>query len=213
MKKVTIIMKPYSFLYNNSEYDFYGLNEAVNLINKHIKIVILEEQLFIKIFEIKKDIKKMSAFIQDKINNIFPQNGEILYDYEKNNSDNLLAIYSVKGKKKIEKLSMNAKELEVVPIQFVIKDEFLKIFKNKKLTCSVIFRVEDSFYYIYIKNGLLYENYICGDLNGILQRVPEEGGYDVYIDSNIAYENTHKDKIKFIEINMEGLIYEKLFEK
>ena len=104
MKKTTIIMKPYSFIYSGNEYDFYGLNEVVNFQNTHLKIIILEEQLYIKIFKIKRDINKISSFIQDKINNIFPQNGEILYDYEKLNSEGVISIYSIKGKKKIEKL-------------------------------------------------------------------------------------------------------------
>lgn len=213
MKKVFLFMKPYSFIYKQQEHDFYSLNEAVNLSNSNMKIVILEEQLFIKIFEIKKDIKKISHFIQDKINSIFPQNGEILYDYEKNNSYNQVAIYSVKGKKRIEKLSKNAKKLEVRPIQLIVKEALIKKMKDNKLTCSVLFKFEDNIYYLRISDGLLYENFISCDLDEALGKLSYEDICKLYIDEKINYKNTHESNVEVIKINMEELVYDKLFKK
>lgn len=212
-KNSVVTMKPYSFVYNKEEYDFHNFKEEIDLSNCNMKIVMAEEQLFIKIFEVNNDIKKILSFIQDKIDNIFPQNGEILYDYEKNNDNNLLAIYSIKGKKRIEKLSQNANNLEVKPIQLIVKKSLIKKLKNKNLSCSVIFKFEDSFYYLKIDKGLLYENHISENLYIVLDKVLKDDISELYIDQNIDYTKLHIDNIRFIKLNMEELVYDKLFKK
>ena len=130
MRKVKILVKQNSYLYKNDEYDFYKLSDTINLYNSKMKIIILEEPLYIKIFKINKNIRKISEFIQEKIENIFPQNGDILYDYEKLNSEGVVSIYSIKGKKKIEKLISNAKDIQVIPIQFFMREVMMKKMKK-----------------------------------------------------------------------------------
>ena len=212
MKKVKILIKQHSCLYENSEYDFHKLSDVINLYNSKIQIVLLEEPLFIKIFQINKNIRKISDFIQEKIDNIFPQNGDILYDYEKLNSEGLLSIYSIKGKKKIEKLICNAKDIQVVPVQFFMREVMMKKMKNKKLTGGVIFQIDENYYYVYIKKGLIADNYISSNLNEIIDKIDEEHiEREVYIDDSINDVNIHKSDVNFIKIDMKGQMYEKLY--
>ena len=212
MRKVKILVKQHSYLYKNDEYDFYKLSDTINLYNSKMKIIILEEPLYIKIFKINKNIRKISEFIQDKIDNIFPQNGDILYDYEKLNSEGVISIYSIKGKRKIEKLITNAKDIQVVPIQFFMREVMMKKMKNKKLTCGVIFQIDKNYYYVYIKKGLIADNYISGNLDEIIDKInAQQIESQVYIDDCISDINIHKSHIKFIKINIKEQMHEKLY--
>ena len=120
MKKSIVIIKKNLFIYNGEEYDFDKVNEMNNLLKSNLKIIILEEELYVKQFKSEIKRNKIYDFIDYKISNDFPQNGDILYDFEKNN--NIIAIYYIKGAKRIEKISEIAKNIEVKPIQFIVKD-------------------------------------------------------------------------------------------
>ena len=108
MKKSIVIIKKNLFIYNGEEYDFDKVNEMNNLLKSNLKIIILEEELYVKQFTSKIKRNKIYEFIDYKINNDFPQNGDILYDFEKNN--NIIAIYYIKGAKRIEKIIRNSKK-------------------------------------------------------------------------------------------------------
>ena len=211
MKKVKILLKQHSYSYANNEYDFYSLSDIINFYNSKMKIIILEEPLFIRLFQINKEVKKIADFIEEKIKNVFPQNGDILYDYEVEKQEKLLAIYSIKGKKKIEKIILDAKEVKIIPIQFFMREVIVKRMKNKKLTCSVIFQINKSYYFIYIKNGLITDNYIGCNIDEIINKIETQGlEKQVYIDDSISI-NTHASDTKFIKINMKDYINEKLY--
>ncbi|HCW53846.1 MAG TPA: hypothetical protein DG753_08940, partial [Clostridium sp.] len=83
MNKVKILLKQHSYLYKNNEYDFYNTSNVVKTNNSQMQINIKEEPIFTKIFRVNKNKRKIADFIDEKIKNIFPQNGDILYDYER----------------------------------------------------------------------------------------------------------------------------------
>ena len=103
----------------------------------------------------------MYDFIDYKINNDFPQNGDVLYDFERNS--NLISIYYIKGAKRIEKISEKAKNIEVKPIQIIVKEVMMKILKNNIFNCKVLIKFNEHYYYISFKEGLFYYNYIEKD--------------------------------------------------
>jgi len=205
------LLKQNSYFYGNEEYDFYTLGNTINLCNVKMKIIILEEPLFIKVFQINKNIRKITDFIQEKIENIFPQTGDILYDYERIKSEKLLSIYSIKGKKKIEKLISNARDVQVIPIQFFMREVMIKKMKNKRLTCGVIIKIEENYYFVYIKKGIIADNCISKNIDEIINKIDEQKiEEEVYIDESICLNN-YKNNIKFKKINMKEQLYEKLY--
>ena len=110
MNKSVVIVKKNFFIYNEEEYDFDKVTEMKHLLKSNIKLIIFEEELFVKQFTNKIKGSKIYEFIDYKINNDFPQNGDILYDFEKNK--NVISIYYIKGAKRIEKLSEIANNIE-----------------------------------------------------------------------------------------------------
>lgn len=212
MNKVKILLKQNSYLQENNEYDFYNTSNVAKINNAKVQIIILEEPLFIKIFEINRKVRKIADFIEEKIENIFPQNGDILYDYETMKAGKILSIYSIKGKKKVEKLISNAKDVQVVPVQFFLREVMIKKMKNKKVTCGVIFQIDKSYYFIYIKKGFIADNYITCNIEEIIDRIEEQKIEDeVYVDESINCESIFKSQIKIIKINIKDRIDEKIY--
>ena len=211
MKKSIVIIKKNLFIYNGEEYDFDKVNDINNLLKSNLKIVILEEELYVKQFEIKIKENKMHEFIDYKINNDFPQNGDILYDFEKNN--NIIAIYYLKGAKRIEKISERAKNIEVKPIQFIVKDVMKKIFKTNIFNCKVIIKLNEYYYYISFKEGLFYYGLVEKDKETVLHKINENDDFgEIYVDNSLC-DLSFTNKIKIVKMNIGELINEKIYEK
>lgn len=211
MKKSIVIIKKNSFMYNEEEYDFDRVDDMNNLLKSNIKIVILEEELYVKQFESDLKRNKMYDFIDYKISNDFPQNGDVLYDFERNS--NLLSIYYIKGAKRIEKISERAKNIEVKPIQIIVKEVMMKILKNNIFNCKVLIKFNEHYYYISFKEGLFYYNYIEKDREIVLDKIVQNDDFgEIYVDTSLG-DLSITDKFKIIKINIGELINEKIYEK
>lgn len=212
MKKSIILMNKNFFIHHGEQYDFDKFNEMKNLLKSNLKIIILEEDLYVKQFTNEIKIRKIYEFVDYKINNDFPQNGDILYDFERKN--NLIAIYSIKGAKRIEKLSKNAKNIEVKPIQFIIKEIMMKILKDNNLTCRVLIKFNKHFYFVSFKEGLFYYGFVKEDKDLVLNEVIKNNDLgEFYVDENIVDILPPNNKFKIIKMNIGELINEKIFEK
>ncbi|MDU4752292.1 MAG: hypothetical protein E6X86_14850, partial [Clostridium butyricum] len=130
MKKDIVFIKDNSFVYKDNEYGFYEFLDK-NMKFKNLKAVVLGEELYIKNILIKSKYFELEKYIANEIKNIFSQNGEILYDYEKSKNKNSVYIYSIRGKEKVEKLCSRTVFLEVTPLQFIIRKTLKNILKNK----------------------------------------------------------------------------------
>lgn len=211
MKKSTIIIKKNLFIYNEEEYDFNKVNEMSNLLKSNLKIIILEEELYVKQFtsEIKRN--KMHEFIDYKINNDFPQNGDILYDFEKTN--NTIAIYYIKGAKRIEKISEIAKNIEVKPIQLIVKDVMMKILKTNIFNCKVLLKFKEYYYYILFKEGLFYYGFVEENKEIVWDKISRNDDFgEIYVDNSLG-DLPIINKFNIIKMNIGELINEKIYEK
>lgn len=211
MEKSIVILKKNLFIYNQEEYDFDKVNDMIHLLKSNIKIIILEENLYVKQFadEIKRN--KMYKFIDYKINNDFPQNGDILYDFEKNNK--FITIYYIKGAKRIEKISEIGKNIEVRPIQFIVRDVIIKILKNNIFTCKVLIKVNEYYYYMSFKEGLFYYGLVEKGKEIVLDKIIQNDDFgELYLDNTID-DLSLTNKFKIIKMNIGELINEKIYEK
>ena len=214
MKKSIIIIKKNSFIFNEEEYDFDKVDSIIHLLKSNLKIIILEEDLYIKQFTNKLKKRKIYEIVNYKINNDFPQNGDILYDYEFKKKSNIICIYSIRGAKRIEKLSDTAKNIEIKPIQFIIKDIMKKYFKNDIFTCEVLIKFNECYYYISFKEGLFYYGFVEKDIIAISDKIIENNNLrEIYVDSSIIDFSYLDNKIKIIKMNIGELINEKVYEK
>ncbi|EHI99728.1 hypothetical protein CDLVIII_3152 [Clostridium sp. DL-VIII] len=209
MKKSIILINKSSFVFNNQEYNFDRINEVVDLFKPRLKIVILEENLYVKQFHDKVKKHKMYELVNNKINNNFPQTGDLLYDFEKKN--NIIVIYSIKGAKRIEKLSIASSFLEIKPIQFIIKEVMQKILKRNNFNADVVVKLNEFYYFTCFKKGLFNYGFVNDNEELILNEINDSE--EIYIDNNVFDIFSSKNKIKIIKLNIGDLINEKIYEK
>ena len=212
MNKSVVIVKKNFFTYNEEEYDFDRVTDIKHLLKSNIKLIILDEELYVKQFTNKIKGRKIYDFIAYKIDNDFPQNGDILYDFEKNK--NVIAIYYIKGAKRIERLSELAKNIEVKPIQFIVKDIMKKILKSDLFSCKVLIKLNEYYYYMLFKEGLFYYGFVKGNKESVVNILFENNDFgEIYIDNDIIDDLFLEDQFKIIKINLGELINEKIYEK
>lgn len=212
MKKTIIFSGRDCFIYNKEKYYFDKLNEICHLFKSNRKVIIIEEELRVKQFKNKIKKFKIDRFVNDIIENDFPQNGDILYDYE--NKNNIISIYYIKGAKRIEKLLEDAKDLEVEPIQFIIKVAINKALKSKNLTCNVLIKFDEFYYYNIFDGGLFTCGLVEKDKESVLSKVLEDCEVKkIYIDES-AIDILHlSNEIKFERLDIRRFLYEGIHKK
>ena len=212
MSKAIVLMKKNHFIYNGEEYDFDRISETNNLLKCNIKIIILEEELYAKQFTSNIKGNQIYKFVEHKINNDFLQNGDILYDFQKSNK--IIAIYYIKGAKRIEKLSESASNIEVKPIQFIAKEVMEKVLSNENFTCNLLVQFQEYYYYMVFKNGLFYSGFVNEERELVFNKIIDNNELEeIYFDYNIEENLFVSKKFKVIKINLGELINEKIYEK
>lgn len=211
MKKSVVLMKKNFFIYNGEEYEFNRISEIGNLLKANLKIIILEEELYAKQFTSNLKGNQIYKFVENKINNDFLQNGDILYDFQKSN--NTIAIYYIKGAKRIEKLSETAKNIEVKPIQFIVREVLEKVLNNENFNCSVLLKFQEFYYYMIFRSGLFYSGFANEERELIFNKILENNEIkEIYFDFSIPENQFVSTKFKLIKINLGELINEKIYE-
>jgi hypothetical protein len=214
MKKSIIIIRKNSFIYNKEEYRFDEIDNIVHLLKPNIKIIILEEELYIKQFINNITKNNINKLVEYKINNEFPQNGDILYDYIYRKKSNIISIYYIRGAKRIEKLLDSASNLEIKPIQFIVKDVMRKFLKNNMFDCNVLVKLEEYYYYLSFKEGLFHYGVIEKEIDLVFDKIIQNDNInEIYVDNNVIYNLCFEDKFKIVKINIGDLINEKIYEK
>ncbi|WP_160688823.1 hypothetical protein [Clostridium sp. C2-6-12] len=212
MSKAVIFMKKDSFIYKDKEYDFNVISEIKHQFKSDLKIIILEEELYGRQFVNNAKGNQIYKFVEYKINTDFMQNGDILYDFQKRN--NIIVIYYIKGAKRVEKLSEKTCNLEVKPIQFIVKAVMGKVLNNEKFNCSLLVKFLECYYYMTFENGLFYSGFVSKDKELMYSKIIENNELEeVYIDCSIEEDLFDSREIKLIKINLGELINEKIYEK
>lgn len=209
MKKNIVFVKNNSFIYKDIEYGFYELAER-NMKFRNLKVVILEEELYIKSVLIKSRCFKLERCISDEIKNVLSQSREILYDYEKNNKEKSVYIYSIRGKENVEKLCSQSVSLEVIPIQFVIRKALKSILKKNKLKDYMsIVKLHNKYYFIRCINDIFNDNYVSENLEKICDHINSKYKKEtVIIDYNCYVNEYYLKEMEIIKKDIMGAINE-----
>lgn len=212
MKKSIIFASKDFFIYNKEKYDFDNISEVSHLFRSNIKIVILEEDLLVKQFKNKINKFKLSKFVNNVINNDFPQNGDILYDYEKKNNN--IMIYYIKGARRIERLAVDTKSIEVAPIQLLIKEAMIKTLKCNNFTCNALIKFEKVYYYIFFKEGLFDHGIVEENKEFVLNNLLKDcDAKKIYIDESAIDIVSSNNEMKFTKMNIRRFFDETIHEK
>lgn len=148
--KSTIIIENNKYLFKNKVYEDFQVGYLQKKLGNKLRIVILGEDLWIKKLKcINKDYDK---FIEDEIRLVNDPNGDLLHHNHKDKKNKTVFIYSIKGKKVVEKIIHSKKNIEIIPIQFLLLN---KVLKEKRLTfiSTAIAEIKDYYYIISVDNG------------------------------------------------------------
>lgn len=212
MKKSIVFINKNFYIFNGERYDFDRFNEIRVLLKSNTKIIILEEELFVKQFKNNMKRHKLYEFVDYNIKNDFPQNGDMLYDFEKKKND--IAIYSIKGAIRVERLLKKVKNVEIKPIQFIIKEVMMKIIKKNVLDFKVLVRYEKYYYYLSVKDGLYYDGFISENKDEIINKLLKNNYFcEIYTDNNTTEFFLDNYNFKVREVNIGELINETIYEK
>ena len=210
MKKSVVYVKDFSFIYENNEYTFDEILKK-HMVFKNLKIIILEEMLYIKSFFIESKIKDIEGYVLNKIEEIFPENDEILYSYESSQKKDSIYIYSIKGREKVERLCEKATSLQVIPIQFMIRDCINKKINSKKERFIAIAELYDRFYFIESDNGVFIDNYISDSITDFQEYLKEKDfNGKIYLDEKLNFDEYMQGKTEIIKIDIARLVNEKV---
>lgn len=209
MKKNIVFVKNNSFIYKDIEYGFYELAER-NMKFRNLKVVILEEELYIKSVLIKSRFFKLERCISDEIKNVLSQSREILYDYEKNNKEKSVYIYSIRGKENVEKLCSQSNSLEVIPIQFIIRKALKNVLKKYKFKDYMsLIKLHNKYYFIRCVSELFDDNYVSENLENICNYINSKYEKEIIIIDNNCYINEYYfEKMEIIKKDIMGAINE-----
>ncbi|WP_459481877.1 hypothetical protein [Clostridium saccharoperbutylacetonicum] len=212
MKKAIIFVNRNNFIYNKEKYSFDKLNEVKRVLKKDIKIVILEEELCLKKFDNNAKKFQLTKFVDSLIEKEFPQNGDILYDYEKKN--NVIVIYYIRGAKRIERLAEGAKKIEVKPIQLIIKEVMRKELKANNNSGRVLIKINEYYYYISFEAGIFDHCKVKENKASIINEIYDDiNGKEIFVDKSAIDVLPVNDNLKIIEIDIGSLINETIYEK
>ncbi|MFT8348275.1 hypothetical protein [Clostridium saccharoperbutylacetonicum] len=212
MKKAIIFVNRNNFIYNKEKYSFDKLNEVQRVLKKDIKIVILEEELCLKKFDNNAKKFQLEKFVDSLIEKEFPQNGDILYDYEKKN--NVIVIYYIRGAKRIERLAEGAKKIEVKPIQLIIKEVMRKELKANNNSGRVLIKINEYYYYISFEAGIFDHCKVKENKASIINEIYDDiNGKEIFVDKSAIDVLTANNNLKIIEIDIGSLINETIYEK
>lgn len=212
MKKSIIFVGKDFIVYNKEKYYNDKIAEVSHLFKPNRKIIILEEELRVKQFKSKRNKFKIQGYINNIIENDFPQNGDILYDYE--NKNKIISIYYIKGAKRIEKLLENAKDIEVKPIQSILKYAIGKTLKTNNFTCNVIMKFEGIYYYNIFNEGLFIRGSVEENKGSMINKVLEDyGDKKVYIDESAVDILPLNNEIEFEMFDIRRPLYENIYKE
>ncbi|WP_244835345.1 hypothetical protein [Clostridium sp. BJN0001] len=202
MKKQNVILKGDSLFYNEKEefvQDFINFNDFKN---KKIIINVLNEELNTTSFYVGRIFSKNNA-VQKIIENNFPHNEDVLYDYKINKNE--AYIYSIRAGRNILPIIKKNKNFKIVPFQYIIMQFLNRKIHSKDNIISII-KYENIYYCLILKNRILIKNYVNRDLIRIISEI--KSAYDIkFVYSNFNIENSN---FKFKIINIEDYLNEKL---
>lgn len=209
MKDVIVSTKD-DFIFKNKLYDEITIK---NVAKKEIDLFIFEENILIKEFE---NIRKAKESIVGKIvKDEYGDENDILIHYEHDKKRKRLYLYSMGNGRKVKNLIIEAKVIEVKPIQFYIKSIVESKIKKIK-DYIIIIELRELIYLMYIEENFIVKSLIINkndfNFNNELSNI-QKGAIIITSkkDEKMIPEEI-KDRLHIISFEIGEIINEKIFK-
>lgn len=164
----TVLVSKEGYKFKEDFFRNFETDILLKKIKKNRRIIIVEEPLLvrIKIFQDKKVI--IEDFVQEIIEKEFSRYNDLLFHYEVDKENNKMFLYAIKNGAAIDKVLTGANNVEVIPIQKIIKNIIDKKYKNLKNYIFII-EIKKLYYLINVKNNYIISADIKDNLNELLE--------------------------------------------
>lgn len=194
---------------NNGEYCDLMLSK----LRKKVKVVILAENIFIKVIECeKREFRNNSNKI---INDNILMDENTLIDYKYDAKSKKVFIYSLKQGYKVKKICEKVSNIKVKPLQYIIKEIVDKKVKKDK-SYIILYKFYDYLYFIVVDEGYIYNTstleYSTNNLNYLIKKAIEIDSKR-FIDNSISDVLVNDDISKFNDINIGKEVISEVFKK
>ncbi len=210
MRNNVLILKKSCCIYNGIIMEFGDLNNVKQNSYNKLKIIILEQPLIIN--EISHNIKKdkIQLYAQNLIENDFPQNNEILYNFDYDLKREKIYIYYIRSKIEINRLCLKFNNINIMPIQYFMLEACINKYKKEMSFVSVSY-IDNIYYFIEVKNRIITDNLISKDFESIRDKALMSSNEvliimefsDFTIDTFNKFKFIGNKHIKIININCE----------
>lgn len=214
--KTIVGVEKFGYIYKGNQYkynDYMQLNEKLGVDRE---IVIMGEPLLVKVYNFEKSKSPLDNFVEDIIVKDFSIGEDLLFHYEFIKQLNKIYVYSIKKGVAVEKITVGCKSLNVVPIQFKIKEFINKKFKRYR-TFIAIAKIRNIYYLVNVEDGFIINGLVHEDKDIIFNELHKYFKIDkeVILDRSISVDDENKVKelrvIQYLKIG--EAINEKIFEK
>lgn len=189
-----IIIEKNKYVYKDKIYEYNEIESLINKCGKNIRVIVLAENLLIKICE-KVDLNTSKDIEKNILDNLIIDE-DTLIDYFFDKKFKKLYIYSIKQGIKVSKILTRANKIKIEPIQYLLKSVIKKKFKFKK-DYKALIKINNYLYFISVENRKL----VCSKTleekqDGLYNLIKED-----LIGENLLVDINLKDMIKSIYNN------------
>ncbi|PRR82948.1 hypothetical protein [Clostridium vincentii] len=197
-------------IYKEKNYDYMDFLKNIKVARKRI-IVILDENLYINIVDIRCEKKTNEKIACETIKESFGNGNDLLFNYEVSQDLQKLYIYGVKGGIKLAELCKGASKIRIFPLQLLVVKKLKYRIQEKSWQC--IFKYMNRYYYCSIIKGLVELTFIQENINIFNNKFQEVVNKEVlYLDNTINKLDINGMK-DFNYIELGGILNEKVFSK
>ena len=199
-----------SLIYEGKIYEYMDFFKNVKISKKRI-IVILDENLYINMVDIRNDRETNEKRVSKVIKESFGNSDDFLFNYEVAKDKQTLYIYGVKGGIKVAKLCKGGRNIKVFPMQIWVVNKLKDRIKEKSWQC--IFKYMKVYYYCSIIEGLVEFTFAQENINLFNNKVQEVLNEEsLYLDNTInGLDIKGMENFKYIELG--AILNEKRFSK
>lgn len=180
------------YIYKGDEYGFKEIDKLILKLKRKRELVIFEENIFIKKYDIDDKKINIPKFVSSKIIQEFIGKDNLSFHYEYKKSKNILYLYAINSYD-INRFYKRLESISIKPVQFLIKDIVLRSEKNKDKVI-VLYKFLDLFYLLIIKDKILVSSQIFDDEKKLIDKL-KDCNEKITLDCKLTYLNIENKNI------------------
>lgn len=204
------------YIYRGEVYEDTGHINLNRKLGSYREVIIMGEALWVKVYSFSENETSIEKFVEDIITKEFLAGEDLLFHYEFIKLENKVYIYSIKKGVAVEKITIGAKNLDIVPVQFKIK-ELINNKLKKYRNFIAITKIRGIYYLINVEGGLIINGLVNENIDVIFNELPKyiNINKEIIVDREINIKENNKDEylknIQYLKIG--EIVDEKLFKK